>query len=303
MADDFESMSEEQLSTARGDNLKTEEPTPAPEVPVETPAEPEVPVETPAEPEPELTLNEPAKPYMIPKSRYDAVMGRLRAAEAKLSEATSAAQAAPAPAPQAPAEPSIDERLAVIDSEYTQALADGHYEQAAKLMGQARTLERQLFSQALNQVATSTRNQANAETREQLRYDTLLAEVESKIPQVVPDTDGYDEGLVAEISRLVSAFQQIGEKPADALEHAMGYVFPNGWREPQKVAEKSPPAVRTTNVQKNAAVAKAIPPKMSAGANSDKAGMVGKIDVMKLSDRELEKLTEEQLSELRGDNY
>ena len=300
MADDYDSMTEDQLSTLRGDEPQAapEVETPAPEAePValpeaETP-EPEEAPEAPAAPEPD------PKPYMIPKSRYDAVMGRLRAAEAKLSERP-VAEAPPPPPP--PPGPSIDERLTELDVEYTKALADGQYEEAAKLMSQARALERSMFSQALNQVATQTRTQANVETREQLRYDGLLAEVERLVPAVAPDSDSYDEGLVAEISELATAFEARGARAADALEKALNYVFPTGWR-PTAATTPAPAKARTTDVRRNAEAAKSLPPKLTAGESSDKAGITGKLDIMKLSDAELEKLTETQLAQLRGDLF
>ena len=302
MADDYDNMTEEQLSALRGDSPAAPqpepEPVPAPELP---PAEPE------AAPEPEPAQApepEPDKPYMIPKSRYDAVMGRLRAAEAKLQEVqTRTAQPAPVPqAPPPPPVPNVDDQLAELDNKYTQAIADGQYEEAAKLMAQSRQIERQMFSAALSQVANQTKTQANSETREQLRYESLLAEVERAVPQVAPDSDAYDEGLVAEISHLANAFERVGERPADALEKAMSYVFPQGWRSVKQAAAITP-QTRATDVAKNLAAAKAIPPKMVAGENSDKAGMTAKIDIMKLSDAELDKLTEDQLARLRGDDF
>lgn len=299
MADDYDNMTEDQLAALRGDNSTELAPAPEPETPPELPpAEPEP---APAEPEP---APEPDKPYMIPKSRYDAVMGRLRAAEAKLQEAqTRVAQPPAAPAaPPPPPQPNIDEQLQALDAKYTQAIADGQYEEAAKLMAQSRQMERQMFSAALSQVANQTRTQANSETREQLRYETLLGEVERHVPRVAPDNDAYDEGLVAEISHLANAFERVGERPADALEKAMNYVFPQGWRGTKQAAPAAP-AARSTDVAKNLAAAKAIPPKMVAGENSDKAGMTAKIDIMKLSDAELEKLTEDQLARLRGDDF
>ncbi len=303
MADEFDNMTEEQLSAARGDNAEpAAEPVVEPETPPELPPvdEPEPEVKTEPEPEPEPEPEASPKNYMIPKSRYDAVMGRLRAAEAKLQEHPQVP--VEAAAPSATPQPSVDDQLAEIDTKYTQAIADGQYEQAAQLMGQARTIERQMFSQALSQVAANTKSQASVETREQLRYDTLLSEVERYIPQVAPDSETYDDGLVAEIGRLASALEKVGERPTDALEQALSYVFPAGWREPATKA-KAAPAARTTNVAKNAASAKSMPPKLSAGENSDKAGMAGKIDIMKLSDAELEKLTDTQLAALRGDVF
>jgi hypothetical protein len=171
-------------------------------------------------------------------------------------------------------------------------------------MTQARALERSMFSQALNQVATQTRTQANVETREQLRYDGLLAEVERLVPAVAPDSDSYDEGLVAEISELATAFEARGARAADALEKTLSYVFPQGWR-PGAAAPEAPaaPAKGRTNVRKNAEAAKGLPPKLVAGESSDKAGITGKLDIMKLSDAELEKLSETQLAQLRGDLF
>lgn len=306
MADDYDNMTEEQLSALRGDSPAAPQPQPEPE-PVPEPELP--PAEPEAAPEPEpapVPEPEPDKPYMIPKSRYDTVRGQLRETQAKLQEmqaklAQTASVPQPPP-PPTPPQPNLVDEIDALDAKATQAMADGQYEEAAKFMSQARRMERQMLGAALNQMAQQTSAKANSETREQLRYESLVAEVERCVPQVAPDSDAYDEGLVAEISHLANAFENVGNARTDALEKAMSYVFPQGWRSVKQAAAITP-QTRATDVAKNLAAAKAIPPKMVAGENSDKAGMTAKIDIMKLSDAELEKLTEDQLARLRGDDF
>ena len=71
-------------------------------------------------------------------------------------------------------------------------------------------------------------------------------------------------------------------------------------REPEPEPEPKPPA-RKTDVKKNLDAKRNQPPAMRSGVDSDKAGLRGNIDPMKLSDDEFAKLTEQQLAQMRGD--
>lgn len=302
---DFDNATEDQLAALRGDSLeaKTEEPEanmeePEAESEVQAQAAEVEPEGEPAqEPEPEPEQKTP--PLMIPKSRYDAVMARLKALEAQSQQP----QQQPEPVEQAP---DLDSQLAEIDAQIADAVKDGDGEKAAALMRQSRMLQMEMMQQQLSQVQTT----ATTASRESIKYDALVDAVEQLLPEVNPDNaDTYDDGLVMQISELKDAFERQGKSPSEALRRALNYVKP-GWDQPPVAQEPSPspvketkPAPRQTDVRKNLDAAKSQPPRMDSGENSDVAGLKGKIDVFKLPDKDFESLTEEQLAELRGDNY
>ena len=313
---DYENATEEQLAELRGDNFEGSAETP-PETTGESESvpEPETSKEV-ADPEPkaddgsaeteaaaeaEETPPEPEKPatqdFMIPKSRYDAVMARLKEAEKREQ-----AQPQQAPAPQPEVDP-ITARLNEIDAEIATAVKDGDGDKAAQLMAESRNIQTRMFSEQLQQ----TSQQTSSAAIQQVQYDTLVEQVEYYLPETNPDSEAYDEGLVLEVQELMGAFEAKGYTSANALNAALGYVRP-GWNSEQQQEEQPaaqqeppPPEPKKTDVKRNIEDAKAQPPKMEEGDNSDSAGLRGQIDVMKLSDSEFEKLTEKQLAELRGD--
>jgi len=316
---DFDKVSEEELAAMRGDNLETEDATeaeqapeaePAPEAELETEvtqeAEQEAEPETPeVEEEPEAAEPEAAPTFMIPKSRYDAVMARLKEAEAKSQPQEQA------PAQQEQQAPTVS-RMTEIDSEIAEAVKEADGDKVSALMAESRNLQAQAFQQQLQQTSTQT----SAQAIEQVKYDTLVEQIETFIPEVDPDGDVYDDGLVVEVQELTSAFQAKGHSSSDALLRALNYVKP-GWNNPNaeiqseadsatetpaKAETKEKPESKKTNVARNLADAKTTPPKMDEGTNSDTAGRAEKLDVMKLSDAEFEKLTEKELAALRGDD-
>lgn len=295
-----ENMTEEELAVIRGDALPEETPEAESTNPVgETVDEvEETEQEQEQEPEQEPAEEELPKPLMMPKSRYDSVMARLREQERENQELktqleVSMRQAAPQTQAQQQQQSDAQSILNEIDRRLAAAIKDGDADVAAQLLGQSRHIQNQMLEQAL----AGTRDSASRTTIEQIKYDNLLAQAESAVAAINPDSDTFDEGLVTEISELADAFERQGKSPSVALERALDILKPPGWREaPKPVAE-----ARKTNVQKNVRAAKSQPPRMQGGANSDTAGISSKVNIMKLSDAEFDKLTDEQLGALRGD--
>lgn len=324
---DYDNATEEELAALRGDNLEETQGESQDAPAVEEEAEPPVVEDKQApvtadegadktEPEVESEGESPAAAqaeeeepptFMIPKSRYDAVMARLREAEAK-NQQPEAAQ----PVREQPQQDPVLARMAEIDAEVATAVQDGDGQKAASLMAESRELQNQMFQQQLAMTSQST----SAQAIEQVKYDTLVEQVERFVPAVNPDGDAYDEGMVLEVQELMEAFQAKGHASSEALIRALNYVSP-GWDDPNAksetqskdegevdaASETPKPAPKKTEVAKNVADAKATPPVMDAGVNSDEAGIKGQLDVMKLPDEEFEKLTEAQLAEFRGDNF
>ena len=324
--------SEAQLAFARGDILEDpdKEVVPEPEV-AATPAD-DAPAETddtPApdaaaaddditpEPEPEPEP-EPRKPIMLPKTRYDAAMSRARAAEEKLAEyeanpptAVVAAQpAAPAATTAAP-EVTFDAQIDALDEKIDDAVADGDTKEATTLRREQRTLINQATDARIEAARTDTSTILD-ETRAELAFDSLLAQVEAAHPEADPTegNESYDEGIVNQVNRLMNGFMQQGSNKIEALEEALGYIYPEGWdsqsSEPEASSAPDPepapaPEPKKTNIDANLEAANAQSPEMVAGDDSTTAGIVDAINPMKLTEKQFDALSEEQLSKLRGD--
>lgn len=327
----FEGMDEAELARMRGDVVDEATET---EDQIETAPEPEPQPEEAAdfEPEPqpeeaksntteeegdrdsaiqgddESTTPEPA-PVMLPKSRFDAVNQRYREEQARREalEARLAEMEKQTGVQEVDNTPQQDAQLAEIDKQIAEALADGEVDKVASLMGQQRALQSQIFESKLAAANTT----ASAQTIENMKFDLLLDQVESVRPELKVGAEEYDEAKSIETVELVEAFQARGYNLPDALERALGYVYPEGWRNAQQSTQTTSeapapapaPEKKQTDTQKNLTAMKSQPPAMKAGEPSSAAGLQTKINPMDLSDDEFSKLTEAELAELRGDNF
>lgn len=260
-------------------------------------------------------LEEKRPPIMIPKSRLDAALSRAREAEAKLAEYNSLPpqqqeQVSQQPVPE---QRNLEAELAELDAKMAEAIADGTVDDLPSLLAEQRKLQNEYMSEQIraNTVDPVAIQQA---TRAELEFDVLLAQVEAVRPETDPseDNEAYDEALVAEVNDLMDAFMSRGASKIDALERALGYVYPEGWdiqettteSPPEPVAETKPaPSPKKTDMKRNIEDASKLAPEMVQGDKSSDAGIKEKINPMKLTDEQFEKLTDEQLAELRGDNY
>ncbi|MCP4210879.1 MAG: hypothetical protein GY764_05310 [Halieaceae bacterium] len=303
-AENFDDMTEEQLAEERGDNYnpEAEDAQPEAEAPeAETEdnapaaegdaAEGEQEAEAEADPAPQ-------RPMMLPKSRYDSMKGRMdRENERLREELEQMRQGAQQQTEQQQAErPTLDSQLAEMDAGIAKAMADGDHEQAAQLMNSARRMERQAFQEALQHTSQNTSTQA----QQSMEYDMFIDQLEASRPELNAESEQFDEALSNEVVDLMQAFAARGDAtPKQALERALAYTYPEGWREQPAPAAA---AARSTDVGKNIETAQSQPPRMDAGVTSDKAGMGEEIDIMALSDEEFDKLTDEQLARMRGDD-
>jgi hypothetical protein len=267
---DFDNATEEELSQLRGDyvgeeNVSSEVAEEAPDE--EAPAESEdeqgdQQAETTDEsvrseevseeaPEPEDVAPEAPKQesFMIPKSRYDAVMKRLKDLEASVEQPAVNTESTAAPSET----PSLEAQFADIDKKIAEAVRDGDGEEAAKLMRQSRDLQSELFQQQVQQQTAET----SQSTLHQIRYDQFVDVVEQLIPEADPNGAAYDEGFVLEVSELKEAFEAKGHSQTVALSKALNYVKP-GWDSPRrlrmkiKVTVKSKPKLKVRLSKRNA---------------------------------------------------
>lgn len=318
----FANISPEELARMRGDVVDE-----APETPdqVETPSEPE------PEPEPEPEVAEAveesdgdvgsrseeageleseaepeAAPVMLPKSRFDAVNQRYREEQARREalETRIAELEKQTGADAAPTSPQHDAQLLDINKKIANAVAEGDTDKFSELSAQKDALQMQIFESKL-----ASSGSANSEaTIENIKFDLFLDQLESIRPELKAESDVFDEAKSIETVDLMEAFQAKGHSKTDALERALNYIYPEGWRNVQQSTEERQPEAaapqkRETDKSKNAQAAASQPPPMTAGETSSAVGLRDKIDPFTLSDEEFQNLTDEQLAELRGDNF
>lgn len=318
---DFDNATEAELAAARGDYIseeteaQVEDPTPVEEATTDDAPTAEASSEGTSDEEvrggaegtdaePEAQAEQTTETFMIPKSRYDAVMGRLKEAEARLNAQRQQPTVAPMQQMEQDEGSNYEQRLADIDAQIAEAVKDSDGEKAAQLMRESRSIQNEMLQAQLSQAQSTT----SSATIEQIRYDTLVDQIEAILPEVNPDSPQYDAGMVMEVQDLSEAFQARGLSASQALTKALNYVKPD-WRSPRPAqteattaSDPSPaPQRRATNVKQNLSDARSQPPSMTTGENSDSAGLKSKLDVMKMSDDEFNKLTPDQLAELRGD--
>lgn len=202
----------------------------------------------------------------------------------------------------------LENNVLKLEKEYASLLTDGEIDKATAVMQQIRKAERDMAE------AKSDMKIHAAEIRatERARYNTALERVEAAFPTLNPDHEDYDEAAMAEVADLKSAYEMKGLTPTAALQKAVKMIVePRTTR--QEVATSSNPRVSEKDIaaeRKKGAVEKTVkavtktPPSLSrVGLDGDKMG--GGADsaeaVMKMSQSEFAKLSEEALARLRGD--
>lgn len=245
---------------------------------------------------------EESKPVMIPKARFDEAQKKARAKqrelEEKLNQAESTQQAKQISADVEKLRDEID----TMQDEYEDLLFEGENEKARKLRKEIAAKQEDLFDTRL---AVQNR-QTQANTLEQIRYDTQLAKVEADYSQLNPDSPDFEENLAKEVGEMMGAWQGQGYTATAALQKAVHYIM----GEPGKKGEDRSQGLRTSRAvkarKKNLDANGKQPPNLSdVGHNSDTAGVDddGLPDVTKLSEKAFAKLTDAQLAKLRGDHF
>lgn len=322
-------MTEEEIARARGDYLEDE--TPETEDKAESKSEGEAAdadadaaadtdaddsAEQPAEPEAaaeelqsesvDSEREDIQKPIMLPKSRFDAAMARAREAEARLAEyeANNKAEPQQAVEPEASAEEDFNAKFDELDEKIASAMDDGDSKAVVQLMKEQRALQNDYMEEQIRANQTDPNTILN-ETRSELEFESFRSRVEAIHPELDPSdgNEAYDEGIVLQINRLMNGFMAQGSGKQQALDEALSYIYPEGWDKPlQKEPEKPKVAPKKTNIDKNLEAASQQAPEMVDGEDSTAAGGMADLNPMTMTEKQLEALTEEQKSFLRGDN-
>jgi len=203
-----------------------------------------------------------------------------------------------------------EKEQAKLEGEYATLLTDGKKDEAAKVMGEIRKLDRFINKQ------TTAIQSAAAEARayERARYDVTVERIEAAYPEMNPDDkENHDPALVRKVLRVMKAYQVDGMPPGPALQEAVKDLIGEPANKKQESAVEVKPKVDAAAAKKAEreeaarlkaadAAGKTPPSTKNAGVDSDKlGGTLSAENVMKMSYSEFSKLDDKALSRMRGD--
>lgn len=287
----------------RGDDLDIDPDDPDGVLAAQTPPEPE------AVPEPEVKPTaDPKKPdSRIPLARHKEILDKERAQRAVLEQKLAQYQQGQQVATVNDNITAIEDHVMKLEKEYTRLLADGELDKASVMMRDIRAAERQI-NEAKGDMKIAA---AVAQATESARYNVVLERIEAAFPELNPDSDEYNDKIMARVIKLHAANQQAGMPPAASLQDAVQFVLGEPETKTQERAVTTTPRVSKEDVaaeRRKLAVGKALdvtkrtPPSTArVGMDSDKMGTLTPTDVLKMSQDDFKKLPEDVLSRMRGD--
>lgn len=240
----------------------------------------------------------------IPKKRFDEAQRKARDREAVLNARIQELEKAVGGKKDDDELSNLQKGVKELRDKYEDLLLEGKKDEARKARADLEAAQDKLSDYK----AAATSNAARREAVDTLRYEEALAKLEQSYPVLNPDNDEtFDEEKVAEVSELMKAIMKSqGLQRHVALAKAARYVLgppaskSDGLRDPEEVRKQ-----READARKKAADANKRQPADTgkAGKDSDKdgGGADGKIDIMKLSKSAFDKLSEDKLAALRGD--
>lgn len=269
----------------RGDDL--------PEFPEET----DLPVDQSTESEDQSAKSEEQgakdKGISIPKSRFDAAQAKHRAREKELLEQLEAFKSSQKKEQEQEDISTKQVELDTLRDSYEEALIDGDRDEARKIRAQIVKMEQEL----INHTVTERSNQAREATKEDLRFDKALNEIESNFPHLNPDSDEFDADATSEVAQLMEGLMRSGVDRVTALQRAVKYVA--GEPKSADTASALRDKRREEAIDKNKTAAAKQPADL-IGDDHDAAGKVA-ADVKRMSDKAFNSLSEEEMARLRGD--
>ena len=256
----------------------------------------------------EKSETEAKKDSRIPASRHKEILEKEREKRAEVERQLALYQNGQQVASINTEITAMEDKVAQLEKDYANLLTDGEIDKATNVMAQIRKAERDM-SEAKSDMKIQA---AEARATERARYGTALERIESAYPTLNEDHDEFDSELMAEVVELKDAYQIKGFTPTQALQKAVkALVEPRTSR--QEIATSSTPRVsekdvaaerRAEAVGKTAKAVARTPPNVSrSGLDSDRLGG-GAADaraVVGMSQAEFAKLSEAQLSKMRGD--
>jgi hypothetical protein len=297
-----------------------DKPKPKEKSPVEKAKEPKEPKkeEQPKEPEEAKTLADadeiankakeeaaPKKGGVIPVDRHETILNKMRDERDEAVRALANAQGGQKIAQVNTEISTLESEVDTLQDQYDTALIDGEKETARGLARQLRTKERMLGDKK-TEIAVSI---ARAEAIESTRFDIARERIEAAYPILQPGHDDYDQKMMDAVLELTRMHQQYGYTATDSMQRAVRLKL-GAETVTQQEAAQVKPRVNDEDLKdkrKENAVDKALktqqpPSTAKVGLDSDKLGRKHTAkDVMKMSDKEFDALSDEELAKLGGD--
>jgi hypothetical protein len=243
--------------------------------------------ETDAAPEAEVAKEE-EKETRIPKSRFDEVNNERKQLKAEL-EALRSQQAQVQPQEQAV--PPVVFDLDLAEQQYAEATFEGEFEKAKAIRKQIREAEYQQmqadFESRLKQEKTADVVEKNTAV--------IVSNAYADFPQLNPESESYDAGLVNKINLMQSAYISQGQRYDVALQQAIADFVGD---KPQEV--KTVEKTVTDSKKRNLDAANRQPTSLANVGVGDRAA-ANSIKVENMTDTEFAALPEREKRRLRGD--
>lgn len=256
---------------------------------------------------------EKQKKLSIPKERYDAAVKKAREETKKANERADELEAKLKARDGEAKTEEIEKQIDDLEEKLEKAIADGNAELKASYRKQIRGLQQDISDAR----AAAHAARATAVAVETMRYNALVNQLETEHPETNPEHESYDQEVVDELHEYKSAFEAKGYSSSDALTKAMKAVFKGGPAPEPKKADKDADAEAKAQKAKDEAAKRAEEARKkghdtkskqpadtkAVGEDSDKGGKRGgKLDIEKMTDKDFDKLTDEELKALRGDD-
>lgn len=278
------------------DEPKDPEPEPKEDEPKDPDAE-EPPKDPEPEPEPEPEPGKKGKEPRIPKSRFDEVNERRKAAEKRAAELEAELNG------KKPEAEKIDFDFDAKEKEYMDAVLDGEAEKAQALRREIREAEQQLYRQSATEVADQTVSTKESNTV----LAQAIADAEQRFAELDANSEGFNEELAEEVLAMQRGYIEAQKlSPAAALRKAVDRVArsegltdrmaePDPEPEPETPAKAPEPKPTEQQTREKLAAAEKQPPAMPAGKEEPA------IDLDNISEEEYDALPESTIRRLRGD--
>lgn len=245
------------------------------------------------------------KNKMIPLDRHEKMLKKERArreeAEALVAQSRSGQQVARLNVDLQQAE----NELVGMEQKYNELLAEGDTQGAAAMMTHIRRK-----NSDLNAMTSEHRDaEVMAKAVEKVRYEDTLDRIELAYPALDPQHDDYDPEVYQDVLDLMQKGQERGLTPTKALQRAVARTL-GAATGSQKSATTVTPRVnedevaaerRGEAVSRNLDAARRTPPSTARTSIPNAGGALTAKAVLAMSEKEFEKLSDKDLSRLRGD--
>ena len=240
----------------------------------------------------------------IPLARHEEILAKARQREEALTaRLTALEQAKTPPAERKDVLGEMKTQIDTLQDKYEELVFDGKKDEAKAVRTQLETLRERYTDTKTAAVG----NLARQQTIDQLKYDATLAKAEADFPALNPDNeDAFEPAKAQEVASLLEMFANNGLTRQAALEKAIKYVMgaPAAKATTTDNAAETLRAKREKEAREAALkVQKQQPPDGSVtGKDNDKAGNREQaVNILKLSQEQFAKYTEDELSKMRGD--